>query len=976
MIPNKKWLNKFKQWQIGECDDANISLLLKRSKRLGIDSKLIQDCLAEINPLISKEYLDPELLPIQLLIKPNQWDPAKSGINWMALQNHHKSIKIKQQLIASGLLNEILDGKQQLYEDLPAIPIKAYQDGLKKRCRLRCKQNNWSIFEHLVNEGWNEFKCKKEVALGFDRYNYLERPALNTKRFLDQRLKQLLVVVGGNEDRAREMSLGGGWNYYLNIEANPRGLYDLKLQSKNYDLVSLVSCTDELREDSKQIIAEINWEQPTTCMITSDEALCWNKKKFKLNSNRQNKGYITPFRLLTRCCVGGLVSVKGNVLSEITFRETYNCFQALVLDIAFHIFNMKRKVYQCQEVLLFRSSLNPTVPDQGWPMERMNLNKNLQHEFLDIVQLHSRNLISDQGFVEKSTSYPGCHIIKYYPQKKPRISIIIPYRDNVELTRKCLNSIRQYASTSLEYEIIFVNNGSKEPETTNWANQQKSQKNIKIITIDEPFNFSRLSNLGRKECQGEYLLFLNNDIEFTSGNTLDELLHPFAYHQTSAVGSRLHYPDGSIQHNGVIIVKGERRCVIEPGKHLSVPKTVDSLTPLNVQEEFSAASAACLMVKANDFDAVGGFDESLAVVFNDVDLCLKLRQRGGVVVVTPYPRIIHHESVSRGKDIEGVAYARHQKESGYLRRKHQNLFIHGDELSSRYLEPHSTRYEPKQIEKKPLRPARANIIDSWRRAGELDMRKPILFFAQYEQNINHEIRADIIQLLKEYRKYCNIVVIASTPSFIHKKRTLKSLQRVSDILIIRENEGYDFGGWMTGLSFCRTDVIRSQEIILTNDSFWGPITPLKELFERINGSSADMIALTDDLMYYPHLTSPFTVYRKNVIDSQIFSEIWDNIQVWEQKRDIVKQYEVGISVKLKSVGFKLKSLYSHHANGNLFHTEWRQLIEDQRFPFIKVSLLRDNPSNQNIDCWEEIIKIRNPKLSKMISKQLALWKQQ
>ena len=201
------------------------------------------------------------------------------------------------------------------------------------------------------------------------------------------------------------------------------------------------------------------------------------------------------------------------------------------------------------------------------------------------------------------------------------------------------------------------------------------------------------------------------------------------------------------------------------------------------------------------------------------------------------------------------------------------------------------------------------------------------------------------------------------------------LQRVSDVLIIRENEGYDFGGWMTGLSFCRADVMKSQEIILTNDSFWGPISPLKELFDRIRESKADMIALTDNLMYFPHLSSPFTVYRKSILESALFWDIWDNIQVWEQKRDVVKQYEVGIPSKLKSDGFKLKSLYTQYANGNTFHTEWRQLIEDQNFPFLKVSLLRDNPTKQNIECWEEVIRARNPKLTRIILEQLALWKQ-
>ena len=429
MIPDKKWLNQFKKWRTGECDDTKFGLLLKRSKKLGVSKPLIQDCLAEINPLISKDYLDPELLPIKLLLQPKLSDHTENGVNWMAVQHHHHSITQKQQLIDSGLLNEVLQGKQQLYEDLPAIPIDAYQNGLKKRCRTRCKLNNWSIFEHLVSEGWTDFKNKREVALGFDRYNY-RSPELHRQRLpLEYNLKQLLVVVGGSEERARYMALEGDWTNYLNIEATKDGLSDLQQHSRNYDLISFVNYTDELREDSKEIVGAVSSRQLEIEMITSDEALCWNEKNFKQYSNRQCKGLVTPFRLLTRCCVGGLVSIKGSTLSTLVFREGYNSFKGLVIDKAFQIYGTNRKIHQCQEVLLFRSARNPTVPEHGWPIERSNLTINQKCELFDIVQSNSVKLLDDQGFIETDPLHPGCQIIKYRPQQKPLISIVIPYRD-------------------------------------------------------------------------------------------------------------------------------------------------------------------------------------------------------------------------------------------------------------------------------------------------------------------------------------------------------------------------------------------------------------------------------------------------------------------------------------------------------------------------------------------------------------------
>ena len=194
----------------------------------------------------------------------------------------------------------------------------------------------------------------------------------------------------------------------------------------------------------------------------------------------------------------------------------------------------------------------------------------------------------------------------------------------------------------------------------------------------------------------------------------------------------------------VVIVPGERRCS-EPGKHLKDQEVIASLLPLRTQEEFSAASAACLMVKAEWFDLVGGFDEKLAVVFNDVDLCLRLRDAGGSIVVTPHATIRHYESISRGKDQVGKDWARHQRESGRLRHKHKTIYAQGDPLTSPLLHLCSTRYEPILKQVAPLRPAREEVLLTWRRPlRQKDKRIPLIF-AQYESNNDKPIRSDILE---------------------------------------------------------------------------------------------------------------------------------------------------------------------------------------------------------------------------------------
>ena len=175
---------------------------------------------------------------------------------------------------------------------------------------------------------------------------------------------------------------------------------------------------------------------------------------------------------------------------------------------------------------------------------------------------------------------------------------------------------------------------------------------------------------------------------------------------------------------------------------------------------------------------------------------------------------------------------------------------------------------------------------------------------------------------------------------------------------------------MTGLRYCDEEIKNRNEIIITNDSLWGPITPLETLFNRIRACKADAIGLTDDLMYSYHLQSSFLVFRKSVTMSNTFAKFWSNQQIWNKKRDLVKACEVGLSTALIQEGFTLKSLYSNQSNGNILHFKWRQLIEEQDFPFLKVSLLRDNPTEQDISEWTQVIKPRNNYLCKQIIEQL------
>ena len=134
-----------------------------------------------------------------------------------------------------------------------------------------------------------------------------------------------------------------------------------------------------------------------------------------------------------------------------------------------------------------------------------------------------------------------------------------------------------------------------------------------------------------------------------------------------------------------------------------------------------------------------------------------------------------------------------------------------------------------------------------------------------------------------------------------------------------------------------------------------------------------MVGLTDNLMYQPHLQSPFIAFRAGAIECPAFWDFWNHISCWENKRAIVKNYEVGLSALMKNQGLKLESLYTKSSNGNILHAEWKSLVEKQGFPFIKTSLLRDNPRRMDISDWEEVVNKSNRQLARQIKHQLASW---
>jgi GT2 family glycosyltransferase len=221
--------------------------------------------------------------------------------------------------------------------------------------------------------------------------------------------------------------------------------------------------------------------------------------------------------------------------------------------------------------------------------------------------------------------------------------------------------------TSYEnYEVIIIDNGSIEPETLKWFDEiQAKYKNIYIKRDDRSFNYSALNNAAVNQTSGEYVLLLNNDIEIIAPDWLSEMVSLAVRPGNGCVGAKLYYPDGQIQHAGVVVgiggVAGHVHCHFD-GRH---PGYFGRLT---MRQNFTAVTAACLLVKRSIYDQVGGLNEAdLAVAFNDIDFCLKVHEAGYKNVWTPFAEMIHHESASRGYDDTPEKRARFAGEVAYMK---------------------------------------------------------------------------------------------------------------------------------------------------------------------------------------------------------------------------------------------------------------------------------------------------------------------
>jgi len=273
--------------------------------------------------------------------------------------------------------------------------------------------------------------------------------------------------------------------------------------------------------------------------------------------------------------------------------------------------------------------------------------------------------------------------IFFRPDKAPKVSIIIPNRDEKATLQKCIDSIQNNTSYS-NYEIVVVENNSNTDEIFKYYDRLKQQENVVVLRYEDIFNFAKINNFAASKVDGDYLLFLNNDTEVIAPDWLSRMVGSCQRKKIGMVGAKLLYPDDTLQHVGVYIGMGG----VAGHGFVGLPDGEPGRNERAVcQQNLSAVTGACMLISADIFQKVGGFDENLQVAFNDIDLCLRIRELGYLISLEPDAKLYHYESKSRGLEDSDEKKERFQREAAYFQNRHSQILEMGDPYFSPNLSP-------------------------------------------------------------------------------------------------------------------------------------------------------------------------------------------------------------------------------------------------------------------------------------------------
>ena len=455
---------------------------------------------------------------------------------------------------------------------------------------------------------------------------------------------------------------------FLNKNIGISGASNEALAMATCDFVGLLDNDDELSIIALYEVVKLLNQYPAADMIYSDE------DKLGLNGKRCEPFFKPDWSpdMLLSCMYTGHFSVYRKMIADRVggFRIGFEGSQDY--DLALRVTEETDQIYHIPKILYhWRKIPGSTALKENSKTYAYSAAQRALTEAMRRRKIPCK---------VKKGKWLGSYRIQYEIVSPPKISILIPTKDQVGLLKKCIDSILNL-NTYPFYEIIIINNNSVKQETADYLAALADNPAIRILNDTHEFNFAALNNRAARFADGDALLFLNNDCELKDKDSLgamaEHLQRAELKKKIGAVGAKLIYGDNTIQHCGIILGLGAHRAA---GHHsYKFPEDNNGYFGRNsIIHNVSAVTAAAMMTKKDIFLQVGGFNEKLKQAYNDVDFCLKLRAKGYSIVYTPYAVFYHHESASRGYENTPEKAARFEKEVNFFKSEWKNVLAKGD----------------------------------------------------------------------------------------------------------------------------------------------------------------------------------------------------------------------------------------------------------------------------------------------------------
>ncbi|MEQ8173199.1 MAG: glycosyltransferase family 2 protein, partial [Candidatus Eremiobacterota bacterium] len=500
------------------------------------------------------------------------------------------------------------------------------------------KQFLIDMIESVLNQTYSKWELC--IADGSSMEHYVKN-ILENYQNKDKRIKVKLLTenkgIAGNSNEALSMATGDFMTLLDHDDTlTPYALFEIvKVINEHPDVDFIYSDEDKITEDGERRFD--HYFKPD-----------WSPDTLK---SYNYPIHVSVFSKDTIKLIGG-------------FRDGFEGSQDY--DLILRVTEKAKNIIHIPKILYhWRVNKNSTAGDTGAKLYAYVSAKKALEEHLQRTGL--------KGEV-KDGLWPGTKQVTYEITKLPKISIIILNKNHYEDLKKCINSIINKSSYK-NFEIIIMENGSDEENIFDFYKELKRRENIRIITWNDSFNYAAINNFAVNYAKGEILLFLNNDIEIINQDWIERMLEHAVRKEIGAVGAKLYYPDNTIQHGGVIIGIQGAAGHAHKNYHKDSP---GYFARLKVIQNLSAVTAACVMIRKEVFKEIEGFDERYTIAFNDVDLCLKIREKGYLIIWTPYAELYHYESKTRGLEDTPEKQERAKKEVELLRTKWKDILDKGD----------------------------------------------------------------------------------------------------------------------------------------------------------------------------------------------------------------------------------------------------------------------------------------------------------